>query len=61
MEPVGQAADGMAASETQETPDPDDDPGCFAKALDMAAIHGGRPVTERRAYRVGSPEKTQNS
>ena len=38
MEPVGQAAHGMATSETQETPDPDDDPGSFGEAPDLAAI-----------------------
>ena len=38
MEPVRQAADRMAASETEEAPDPDDDPGRFGETPNLAAI-----------------------
>jgi hypothetical protein len=38
VEPVGQAADGMAASETKESSHPDDDPRFFGQASNLAAI-----------------------
>ena len=38
VEPVGQAADGMATSKTEKTPHPDDDPGRFGQTSHLAAI-----------------------